>query len=302
MKNCVCRRQHKTSMVQTSLTAWLKKPTIIEKVTKSANPPATPITSKDDAQPPYPLPSSKSEQETRSTNGNGHLGVAKGSIQITRQVKYQLPPNVELSPITPELIQSFRRLNTLMLPVPYTDNFYDEILHDPVAASISMVALWHDAPKENSESQVSKSRVVAGIRCKLLRCPSSQSPRPTSKDPTGCNSGNTQTISLYISTIVTLAPFRHHGLARALLNSVLARAVDEYGVKTVSAHVWEANTEARQWYAKQGFREVLFEPEYYRRLKPGGAWVVERPVTVKDLLDAPNADRPFISKAEQEPS
>jgi len=84
------------------------------------------------------------------------------------------------------------------------------------------------------------------------------------------------------------------------LQRVLSRAIDEYEVKTVSAHVWEANTEARQWYANQGFREVSFEKDYYRRLKPGGAWVVERPIGVSDLLGEQKLLQQFPSEATQE--
>lgn len=219
-----------------------------------------------------------------------------------RPTKSQLPPNVELSSITSEWLHSFRRLNALLLPVPYTDKFYDETLNDPVAASMSLVALWHDAPLDERSSPASKPRVVAGIRCRLLQRSPSLSIKSISKNITLCNNVDKESPSLYISTIVTLAPFRHHGLAKALLNRVTARAVDEYGIKSVTAHVWEANTEARQWYAKQGFKEIVFEDNYYRRLKPGGAWIVERSIGVTDLLGAPNTDKPFIPEGEQKPS
>ena len=52
----------------------------------------------------------------------------------------------------------------------------------------------------------------------------------------------------------------------------------------VGAHVWEANKDGLEWYRKRGFREVGRENDYYRRLKPSGAVVVQRDVGVMDLV------------------
>ncbi len=52
----------------------------------------------------------------------------------------------------------------------------------------------------------------------------------------------------------------------------------------VYAHVWEANGEALEWYAKRGFEAGEVDRGYYRRLKPDGARVVRRRVGVRDYL------------------
>jgi ribosomal protein S18 acetylase RimI-like enzyme len=289
-------------MVQTSLTAWLKQPAPVIKTSTTSILPNSSDNKGDTSAPENKSCGRQQLQEARPTDQENRLNTIRDSEKSNiRPTKSQLPPNVELSSITSEWLHSFRRLNALLLPVPYTDKFYDEILNDPVAASMSLVALWHDAPLEECSSPASKPRVVAGIRCRLLQRSPSLSIKSKSKNITLCNNMDKESPSLYISTIVTLAPFRHHGLAKALLSRVAARAVDEYGVKSVAAHVWEANTEARQWYAKQGFKEIVFEDNYYRRLKPGGAWIVERSIGVTDLLSAPNTDKPFISEGEQKP-
>jgi N-alpha-acetyltransferase 50 len=193
-----------------------------------------------------------------------------------------LPPNVSLAPITAETLPSFRRLNSLLLPVPYSNKFYAETISDHVASSISLVALWHDTPSTSAQIKAPKPRVVGGIRCRLLaHSPASPSSSSTSPIKSGIS---TDGPSLYISTISVLAPYRHHGIATALLAKITARAICEYGIQTVSAHVWEANEEAREWYRKMGFREVRFEDGYYKRLKPAGAWTIERRVGVGDLL------------------
>ncbi|KAF2404232.1 hypothetical protein EJ06DRAFT_455747, partial [Trichodelitschia bisporula] len=175
----------------------------------------------------------------------------------TYRPRRPLPSNVTLAPIAPSTLTSFRRLNSVILPVPYSERFYAEILSDPVVASLSAVALWADTP-------ASKPRVVAGIRCRLLAPVADAAP------------------SLYVATIATLSPFRGHGIASALLHRVIAHAAREYGVTTVSAHVWEGNVEVWEWYSVLGFTKAVFEEEYYKKLRPGGAWVLERPVRVTD--------------------
>ena len=53
------------------------------------------------------------------------------------------------------------------------------------------------------------------------------------------------------------------------------------------AHVWEANEEALGWYLRRGFgREERKCEGYYRKLRPGGAWLVGRAVGVGEYLRA----------------
>jgi ribosomal protein S18 acetylase RimI-like enzyme len=69
-----------------------------------------------------------------------------------------------------------------------------------------------------------------------------------------------------------------------MLKKVTARAIREYEIRTVTAHMWEANEEARAWYEKMGLKEVSYDEKYYRRLKPEGAYLLEKTVGVGDLL------------------
>lgn len=170
-----------------------------------------------------------------------------------------LPPQASISPITSDIIPSFRRLNSLLLPIPYQDKFFKETVEDQIIASISRAALW--------TSDGAKPRLVGAIRCRLLA-----SPTPAVGP------------SLYISTIGTLAPYRSHGLATALLDDVMRRAIETYGISSVSAHVWAANTEGLEWYAKRGFKEVGRQEQYYKRLDPSSAIMIRRDISVIDLL------------------
>jgi ribosomal protein S18 acetylase RimI-like enzyme len=162
-------------------------------------------------------------------------------------------------------------MNSLILPIPYREEFYKEIMEDPVTASITRLALWHDKPDLKPPNQVSPGRLVAAVRCRIFPTPPDN---PYEKTPV-----------LYIATITTLAPFRGHALASHLLAEVTATAIEKYGVKAVMAHVWEENEDGMKWYKKRGFRVIAHEPQYYRRLAPKtAAHVIRRDVGPGDLL------------------
>lgn len=89
-----------------------------------------------------------------------------------------------------------------------------------------------------------------------------------------------------------LSPYRGNGVATSLLNSLLfsddpknnaaskpaqvSGLVRHYNIRTVSAHVHEANDDALKWYIARGFQvEETVVENYYRRLKPSGARIVK---------------------------
>ncbi|KAL9086799.1 MAG: hypothetical protein Q9165_006946 [Trypethelium subeluteriae] len=198
---------------------------------------------------------------------------------IFSQIK-TLPPNVSLVPVTSQTLPAFQRLNALLLPIPYPQNFYSEILSDELTASITLLALWHDLPSD-------AGTVVGGIRCRLLSPPRS-TPRLPSPPPSSSPSESLQKWweqqrqvppILYLSTLSVLAPYRRHGIASHLLKTLLVRAVADHGIEEVQAHVWEANEDALEWYEGRGFVRVEFEDGYYPRLRPTGAWRVVKEVT-----------------------
>ncbi|KAF2209311.1 hypothetical protein CERZMDRAFT_47546 [Cercospora zeae-maydis SCOH1-5] len=172
-----------------------------------------------------------------------------------------LPPNVELRACTAADLPHLKRLTSLLLPIPYPDKFYKDIVSDPVTNSITLLAVWHDDTPADAPG---KGRLIGAIRCRLLE----PSTAPV----------------LYLSTLVLLSPYRKHGIATHLLRTVVQKAAEDYGVTRVAAHVWEANVDGLAWYRQRGFRETGRESEYYRRLEPSGAVLVERAVGVADLL------------------
>ncbi|KAF4549895.1 Pre-mRNA-splicing factor cwf24-like protein [Elsinoe fawcettii] len=195
-------------------------------------------------------------------------------------------PNVSLIPFSQEHLSPFKRINSLLLPIPYNKSFYDEIISDPVTASISVAAVWRD-----DLTTLAAGKVIGGIRCRILT-PSSTgiekgiatsfpSYTPGSGHRTRPDAGSTADGEkiLYISSLTLLSPYRGHGVANALLESVERVAMEKYGIAVTGAHVWVANEEGLEWYRKRGFKEVRREDEYYRRLDPMGALVIRREIT-----------------------
>lgn len=182
---------------------------------------------------------------------------------------------MELASLTEELLPAYKRLNALTLPVAYPESFYKETMIEP-NLSITLVALWYSSPTQTSStgSTPDAPRLVGAVRCRLL--PSSQ---------------------LYISTIAVLAPYRSHGIAMHLLQAVVKKAVELHSVRSITAHVWEANDEGLEWYKKRNFEVLEKEEAYYRKLKPQGAFLVRKWIGVGDLLGSPASDGTQVDKA-----
>ena len=220
-------------------------------------------------QPPSRPRSKKSPRSSRTATPAGTPRVPTPSNPLLLQPSIPqlfalrpLPINVELVPLTAELISAFKRLNALTLPIAYPESFYKETMTEP-HHSITLVALWHAAPLRHgsSDAQPEQPLLVGAIRCRIL--PSMQ---------------------LYISTIGVLAPYRSHGIAMHLLQVIVRRAVELHGVRCVTAHVWEANEEGLEWYKKRGFETLGKEDGYYRKLRPQSAFLVRKWIAVGDLL------------------
>ncbi|KAI4787531.1 hypothetical protein E4T44_13635 [Aureobasidium sp. EXF-8845] len=239
--------------MQTSITTWFKKSAAVKQSTAP-----TPVTDQESST----TPSNNSYNRHVSTQSQPQPPqptLTSQPIPTTTkstQLPFSNPPtklvkNITLVPCSASLIPSFQRLNTLLLPIPYPSTFYKEILSDPTASDLTLLALWHDDP---SSSTTTPGRVIGGIRCRILPDPSTQA---TPKDKI-----------LYISTLGVLSPFRSYGIATQLLHLMIERGIRNYGVGAVGAHVWEASLDAREW-----------------RLTPQGAYVLRREIGPRDLLD-----------------
>ncbi|RHZ50457.1 GNAT family N-acetyltransferase [Aspergillus thermomutatus] len=215
---------------------------------------------------------------------------------------YQTPhPHITIDPVSTAHIPSLTRITGLLLPIRYPNSFYTATITDPVIASVSRVAVYHDHPVAAAPSttpspaasslgaSTGTDKVIGGIRCRLERL------LATALEPgTSSHSQKPEPTNLYIQTLHLLSPYRGCGVAASLLNAILfasppspsssssfasynvSELVKHYNIRTVTAHVHEANEEGLRWYIARGFQveEGLVE-NYYRRLKPSGARIVK---------------------------
>ncbi|OQD79959.1 hypothetical protein PENANT_c041G08274 [Penicillium antarcticum] len=182
-------------------------------------------------------------------------------------------------------IPSLTRITGLLLPIRYPNSFYTSTITDPVIASLSRVAIYHDHPVAEVPriGAAGADKVIGGIRCRLERI---RQPADSSQETQVQGEGDT---NLYVQTLHLLSPYRGHGVAASLLNALLfasppdsnnkelyrvSELVKHYNIRSVTAHVHEANEDAMNWYLARGFKVDGYVAEYYRRLKPSGATVV----------------------------
>jgi ribosomal protein S18 acetylase RimI-like enzyme len=162
---------------------------------------------------------------------------------------------IAILPVQRSHLPAIQRLTSTLLPVRYPDRFFSGSVDEILPAMFSRVAL-------------SMSKPIGWIRCRLDPFPEQTAP-PSNARPI-CN-------RIYVQALCLLAPYRGQGVATALLDSILKpRLLLEHNIESVYAHVWECNAEALEWYAKRGFQQVVLVEDYYRKLRPGGAWIVSR--------------------------
>ncbi|KAL2842233.1 hypothetical protein BJY01DRAFT_216779 [Aspergillus pseudoustus] len=223
------------------------------------------------------------------------------------QSGYSTPhEHVTIEPVSTAHIPSLSRITGLLLPIRYHSSFYTATVTDPVIASVSRVAVYHDHPvgaappsATTPAQSAGTDKVIGGIRCRLERLPesaveSNQSHSGESQEPT----------NLYIQTLHLLSPYRGCGIAASLLSSLLfssppalhsstpgynvSELVRHYNIRTVTAHVHEANDDGLKWYISRGFQvEDGIIENYYRRLKPSGARIVKLDLRWNDKADEP---------------
>ncbi|KAF3764995.1 hypothetical protein M406DRAFT_221277, partial [Cryphonectria parasitica EP155] len=197
-------------------------------------------------------------------------------------------------PVTESHIPALRRINALLLPVNYSDSFYQGLLDPAVSALFSRAILWQD-----DRSPDAAPKVVGGLICRLepspfdpstgLYNPSLAASRPI---PGASNTGIPppqpgQHHALYIQSLVLLAPYRGLGLVGAALEGILdtVRAAGRAGagaiqVDWVYAHVWTENEDGMGWYGRRGFLQDVLLRNYYWKLEPDSAYVVGIPASV----------------------
>ncbi|KAH7037322.1 uncharacterized protein B0I36DRAFT_313792 [Microdochium trichocladiopsis] len=177
-----------------------------------------------------------------------------------------LHPQASILPIEPEHIPALRRVTSLILPINYPDSFYAQLSNPATSGAFSRVILWTEPN--------STPKVIGGLVCRPEALPF--------RTPAG-----NQVSGLYIQSLVLLSPYRSLGLAAACLEDVVASVIastnnpsSSWKCETVWAHVWVQNDEGLGWYQRRGFSIAGEIKNYYFKLQPGHAYVVERPIII----------------------
>lgn len=162
-----------------------------------------------------------------------------------------------LGQLTRHNVLMLKELNLATIPVVYGDEHYNRVVEHPTFCRLAYLG----------------DVMVGGITCRIEIAPD----------------GSKQ---LYIMTLSVLKPYRHHGIATQLLGYILELASARGDIKMATLHVWEANTEAKQFYERRGFRFVSRLENHYPDMDPPHALYMEcaLPWALKGKVPLPRPD------------
>ncbi|VDB92008.1 unnamed protein product [Peniophora sp. CBMAI 1063] len=149
---------------------------------------------------------------------------------------------VTFAAVTPNNLGTVRKLNSVIFPVRYSDQFYSEVLQ-PEVEDFCQLVYYNDIP-------------IGSICCKLET-----------------QDGKDQ---LYLQTMGVLAPYRNLGVGAQALQHVIDAAAARQNIQGVYAHVHVTNEDAKRFYEKHDFKEVGVDETYYKKIKPPVACILER--------------------------
>jgi len=147
---------------------------------------------------------------------------------------------IDLGDITPHNIKLLKKVNQVVFPVVYHDNFYKDVLE---AGELAKLAYCNDI-------------VVGAVCCRID------------------NSDNTR--KLYIMTLGCLAPYRRSGIGTKMVEHVLNVVSKDGNYDSVFLHVQINNESAINFYRNFGFDVVETKQNYYKRIEPADAYVLEK--------------------------
>ncbi|XP_023319495.1 N-alpha-acetyltransferase 50 [Eurytemora carolleeae] len=150
---------------------------------------------------------------------------------------------IDLGDVTPHNIKLLRKVNTVVFPVSYHDKFYKDVLE---AGELAKMVYFNDI-------------VVGAVCCRV-----------------DMSAG---TKKLYIMTLGCLAPYRRLGIGTHMLEHVLNIVQKEGNFTSIFLHVQVNNDSAIEFYKKFGFSIVETKEQYYKRIEPADAHVLEKFLT-----------------------
>ncbi|CAH8440233.1 unnamed protein product [Heterobilharzia americana] len=163
---------------------------------------------------------------------------------------------IELGQLTPHNIKQFRLINQTVFPVTYTEKFYSDVLKN---SNMCRLAYFND--------------IVVGAVSYRIENVVVRSPDAADE----CSGQISQTVKkCYIMTLGCLAPYRGYGVGTLMLKHVIKCCQKHGGIKSIYLHVHVDNEGAVAFYKRFGFEITGEVNDYYRRIQPQTAYVLER--------------------------
>nr|CAH8827157.1 unnamed protein product [Trichobilharzia regenti] len=190
---------------------------------------------------------------------DGAVKEEKKSINASQMYK-----KIELGQLTPHNIKQFRLINQNVFPVTYTEKFYSDVLKN---SKMCRLAYFNDI-------------VVGAVSYRI------ENVLVKSSDPSGDESSGQTVKKCYIMTLGCLAPYRGHGVGTLMLKHVIKFCQKHGGIKSIYLHVHVGNEGAVAFYKRFGFEITGEVDDYYRRIQPQTAYVLERCLSATDTRES----------------
>jgi len=156
----------------------------------------------------------------------------------------------ELGEVTQHNIKQLKRLNQVVFPVSYNDKFYKDVLE---VGDLAKLAFYNDI-------------VVGAVCCRIQETAAAA----------GSEKGAKPVKRLYIMTLGCLARYRRLGIGTKLLEHVLSICEKDGDFDSVFLHVQVNNSSAIEFYMKNGFEIIETKSQYYKRIEPADAHVLQK--------------------------
>ncbi|KAF7361730.1 N-alpha-acetyltransferase 50 [Mycena venus] len=151
--------------------------------------------------------------------------------------------------LTPNNLGTVRKLNSVLFPIKYSEKF----------------TKTSSCPRSRTSANsctITMSLVRLGTVCCRLENKDGQ-------------------VSLYLMTMGILAPYRSRQLGSTSLKLVLdaAAAHTKPKIDRIYLHVQISNADAKKFYERHGFAEIGVHENYYKKIVPHDAWILEKRFT-----------------------
>ena len=157
-----------------------------------------------------------------------------------------------LGDLTVHNIKQLKLLNTTIFPVSYTEKFYKEVL---TVGEFAKLAWYEDV-------------IVGSVCCRID------------------TDAGTGVKKLYIMTLGCLDAYRRLGIGTHMLEHIVKEAKKDTTLSCITLHVQINNESAIGFYKKHGFAVKETKKDYYQKIAPADAFILELTLDHVEAADA----------------